>query len=497
LRRLTREQYDNTVRDLLSIDSHAADGIAPDEKAGPFAANVATPVSRLLVEQYGQAAEQMATAALPRIDALVACDRVALGDAACASHFVGTFGLRAYRRPLRADEQARFESMYAAAATRSGFAHAIQLVIQAMLQSPNFLYHSEFGVDSAAAGTTMALGAYELASRLSYFLWNTMPDDRLLEAGRTGALDTPTGLLAEAKRLLDDAHAPQAIASFHLQWLDLRDKLDDLQKDTAIYPTFNPAMVDAMRTETTTFADYVIRQGDGRLQTLLTAPFSFAAAPLRPVYGLSAAAQGDTSSPVYLDPSQRAGLLTQAAFLATHAHPDQSSPVQRGVTIRRNVLCEALPDPPPNVNPTPPALDPKATTRERFAQHTTDASCAGCHSLIDGIGLGFENYDGIGSFRTTENGLAIDATGQILGTSDLNGAFAGAVELAGKLAHSEEVQECVSRQWFRFAMGRLEAAGDECSLEVASTAFQRSDFNVKDLLLAVVSTDAFRYRSSQ
>jgi hypothetical protein len=495
LRRLTREQYENTVRDLLGIDIRSSDAIAPDEKAGPFAANVATPVSRLLVDEYEQMAEQLATTAVTGIDALVNCNRAAMGDAPCASNFIAAFGLRAYRRPLAADEQTRFETLEQGGAMRGGFAHGIQLVIQTMLQSPNFLYHQEFGIPQAAASAAIPLGAYEVASRLSYFLWNTTPDSALLDAARTGALDTEAGLLAQAERLLGGPHAPDAISSFHLQWLNLSDKLDDLQKDPAVYPTFNPAMVDAMRNETTMFADYVIRQGDGRLETLLTAPFSFVTSPLRSLYGLPTGAQADSSRPVNLDPTQRAGLLTQAAFLASQAHPDQSSPVQRGVTIRRNVLCEALPDPPPNVNPTPPALDPNATTRQRFAQHTADASCAGCHALIDGIGLGFENYDGIGAFRSTENGLPIDASGQVVATSDINGGFVGAVELAGKLAHSAEVQDCVSRQWFRFAMGRLETPGDTCSLTAASTAFKSSDFNVKNLLLAVVSTDAFRFRS--
>jgi hypothetical protein len=167
------------------------------------------------------------------------------------------------------------------------------------------------------------------------------------------------------------------------------------------------------------------------------------------------------------------------------------------VVIRRNVLCQGLPDPPANVNNTPPDPDPMATTRQRFALHTADATCAGCHNLIDGIGLGFEGYDGIGAFRTTENGQPVDATGNVTGTRDLNGPFVGAVELAGKLARSEEVRECVARQWFRFALGRLEKEGDACSLGAAYSAFRGSEFSVKELLLALVSTDAFRYRRAE
>jgi hypothetical protein len=210
------------------------------------------------------------------------------------------------------------------------------------------------------------------------------------------------------------------------------------------------------------------------------------------LYGATASSAADGTTA--LDPSQRAGLLTQAAFLSAHAHANQTSPVHRGLAVRKNLLCTDLPDPPANVNNNPPAPDPNATTRQRFEQHRTDPSCAGCHQLLDPIGVGFENYDAIGAYRTQENGLAVDARGEVFGADATSGPFVGAIELAQRLSTSAQVRACVQKQWFRFALGRLEGADDACSLASVDRAFTAGDFNVKSLLLALVTSDAFRYR---
>jgi hypothetical protein len=186
-------------------------------------------------------------------------------------------------------------------------------------------------------------------------------------------------------------------------------------------------------------------------------------------------------------------LLTQGAFLSAHSHANQTSPVHRGLAVRKNLLCTDLPDPPANVNNNPPAPDPKATTRQRFEQHRTDPTCAGCHELLDPLGVGFENYDAIGRYRSDENGLPIDASGKLTGTAS-GATFTGAVELAKKLATSPEVRACVQKQWFRFSLGRFEGADDACTLQALNADFEASDFDVKKLLLSLVTSDAFRYR---
>ncbi|HZO12317.1 MAG TPA: DUF1592 domain-containing protein [Polyangiaceae bacterium] len=489
LRRLTRAQYDNTIRDLVGVEGDPASGFSPDEQVGAFHSNAVAPVTELHVEQYMDAAEAIALAAVENLDELLPCDPASATTDACADMFIERFGLRAYRRPLDEQEVAELRTVFQTGKATS-FADGIRLVIQTTLQSPFFLYHVESDTSSTSSSIAK-LNGYEVASRLSYFLWSSMPDDALFDAAAIGELDTPDGLRAQAERMLADPKAGESIGNFHVQWLDLTD-LSELQKDTTLFPSFDDSMKEAMAQETMRFADYVIRQGDAKLSTLLTASFSFPSGPLLDLYGVSAPA--DPNEPVALDPKERSGLLTHAGVLAQHAHGNQTSPVARGVMVRENILCQTLPSPPENVNNTPPDPDPTLTTRERFAVHTQDPSCAACHQLIDGIGFGFENYDAIGTFRAEESGKAVDASGKILGTEDIDGAFNGVVELSKILAQSETVRQCVARQWFRYAFGRVESEEDEAGLAALHDAFARTDFDIRELILALVTSDSFRFR---
>jgi hypothetical protein len=492
LRRLTGEQLDNTVRDLLGTDRRPSESLPPDEAVGPFASNVTAPVTNAMVEDFMDVAEELAAEAVTDLDALLPCDPDDIGEDACASAFVETFGRRAYRRPLTDDEQAALFDLYQAGRDEAGFTAGIRLVVQAALQSPYFLYHAEFG--ELDEGDAVALTQYELAGRLSYFLWNTMPDDELFAAAEAGVLGDREGLRAEAERMIVDGRARDAIASFHLQWLGIAD-IESAEKDTDAYPEFTPALRRAMKAETATFTDYVIRYTDGTLGTLLTAPYSFPDGGVFGIYGVQEPVGGDDTTPVGLDPSQRAGLLTQPSVLAVHAHAAQSSPIRRGVLLRENLLCQMLPEPPPDVDNTPPDLDPDATTRERFEQHRADPACAACHELIDPIGFGFEHYDAVGRYRDVENDNPIDGSGALGGT-DVDGSFDGAVELAYRLAESDDVRSCVAAQWFRFAFGRIETEADACSRAAIDDAFADSGYRIPDLMLAIVTSDAFRYRAA-
>ncbi|MEM6992318.1 MAG: DUF1592 domain-containing protein, partial [Myxococcota bacterium] len=337
------------------------------------------------------------------------------------------------------------------------------------------------------------LADYELASRLAFFIWDSVPDTELLDAANAGDLRTPDGLRASAERLLDDPRAREAVGNFHIQWLGL-DELVDEYKDPAVYPGYSREVAEAMVAETHRFGSHVVLQGDGKLETLMTASYSYLDDELFEIYGVEKPSGHNAGVPVDLDPAERAGLLTQPAFLTAHALPNASGPIQRGVELRTNVLCAPPPPAPDDADVSPPTIDPNATTREAFEQHVADPSCAGCHQFIDGIGLGFEAYDGIGAFRTTENGLPVDATGAIFGT-DVDGEFDGAVELAHRLADSQQVRECVSRQWFRFAFGRLEQVEDQCSVQSLNEAFAESNYDVRALLLQIVQTDAFRLKA--
>jgi hypothetical protein len=463
-----------------------------DEKVGPFDGNVIAPIGDLAVEQYTVAAESVAKSAMGKLEALVPCDRTTRGDKTCSREFIQKFGKRAYRRPLSSDEQSAYAALFDAYAGQ-GYADALRVLVQTMLQSPTFLYHVELApaVPPKDGANLVALDAFELASRLSYFLVGTTPDDALLDAASDDTLLDDAILRTEATRLLEDPLADETLARFHLQWLAL-DALSELSKDGAAFPSFDQSVPSAMESELRRFVRYVMREDDGTLDTLLTAPYSFPSGKLAAVYGTEAAV--DDHTPVQLDPEQRAGLLTQSAFLAVHAHADQSSPIQRGKVVIRNLLCETLPDPPPNVIATAPAPADSTTTRQRFAEHAEDPSCAGCHVRIDGVGFGFEAFDAIGAYRTTENGKPVDTSGKFAGTLDLDGPFTGPVELARKLSQSDEVSACVTKQWFRYALGRFETQADSCSLDALAREFDASGRDVRSLLTSIVSSQAFRMK---
>jgi hypothetical protein len=517
MERLTQAQYANSVRQLLALANVSTDNIPSDSVIGTFASNVTTFLTDLDVQQYQSSAEAVAQAALAQAnwDSLVPCDHASLGDAACATQFVQTFGQRAYRRALTATEVGRYATLYqtfasstgpsstsagsslptGGAAATSGYNNGIRVVVQTMLQSPNFLYRPEIGATNETAGNAIPLTAFELASRLSFFLWNSAPDDTLLSTATAGTLTSPATLQAQAQRLLADPRARQSIASFHTQWLSVTTAAS-VTKDPSTYPSFSPTVAAAMAQETTDFANYVVLQGDGKLQTLLTAPFTIAGDALLGFYGVSRPSGASASDPLPLDPTQRAGILTQMAFLAVHAHPNESGPVQRGKYIRQNVICEPVPDPPANVNTTPPNPSPNATTRQQLVVHESVPSCAACHTLIDDLGFGFENFDGIGQFRTTEGTQPVDASGAFVALEDLHGAFNGPIELANKLAGSNEVHQCVTYQWLNYALGRAQTSDDACSQSRLVASFNASGQNIKQLLVDIVTADSFRYRNA-
>jgi hypothetical protein len=493
-RRLTRDQFNNTVRDLIGATGTPADALAPDEKIGPFNSNAIAPVDATLVQQHQELAASLATAAKARMAQISPCDLTTdTGTSTtCATRFVTEFGRKAYRRPLTSSEIQTYVSLFTLGKTGLDTANGFRLVVEAMLQSPFFLYHHDVGANGTPQAGTVAITPYELASRLSYFLWNTMPDDTLFARAADGTLTTDSVLTSEVQRMLASDKAAGTIALFHRQWLDVSELLDQT-KDATVYPRYNPALGDAMMQELAMYSDYVVRKGDGLMKTLLTSNMSFPQGGLFDLYGVAQPAGFKVGDPVMLDSSKRAGILTQAAFLTRWAHGNQTSPVHRGKLVRLNVMCGYVPPPPANANTTPPVPTAATSTRERFAQHDADPNCAQCHLLMDPIGLGFENFDGIGAFRTMDGLGAVDANGEIVSAgADLDGKFNGAVELANRLANSTEVSNCMVNQWFRYSMGRMETTNDACSIQGVRDAFTASGGNIRELLARVALSPAFR-----
>ncbi|HET6332373.1 MAG TPA: DUF1588 domain-containing protein [Polyangiales bacterium] len=486
MRRLTKTEYERVVADVFGVTGSVGSGLAPDERIdGVFASNISSPVAVVQLRQFLDAAESISSKL--KLDTLNTCDRAKLGDDACAKQFIATVGRRAYRRPLDKSESDRYATLFAAESKVEGYEPGLRLVVQAMLQSPHLLYHLELDDPNKTVPNGVArLPGYALASRLSFFIWSSAPDDALLDAAGSGGLDTDAGVLKEAKRLLADARARNGIQSFHEQWLGLL-KLDSASREQKLFPEWTPELVTAIRDETASFADYVIRNQTGDLPTLLGASYSFPTGPglkLRGVMSVPADGKVDMAA------DHAVGLLTQPAFLAAHAHSNQTSPILRGRALRERLFCQPLPDPPPDVAAVPPPLEPGLTTRERYAAHrTAGTSCVSCHSLIDDLGFALEHFDPIGRFRETEEGKPIDATGMLRQT-DVDGDMDGARALADRMSESEQVSRCYAKQWFRFAIGRGESEADKCAVQRVEEAFAKGG-SIRDMLIAITSSDSF------
>lgn len=474
VRRMTRFEYNNTVRDLLGDTTLPARDFGEEEETNGFNNNAQSLVTTsALADKYLRAAEGIAERATVDLGALSDCD---LSQAACADAFVAKFLQQAFRRPATDTELAAFAELY-----QTGLAEspriAVSLVITAALQSPAFLYRLEFAGHVPATTRIGKLDGFELASRLSYLLWGSLPDAELLEVAAQGRLVTKADVEREARRMLNDPRARDVVAEFHRQWLDY-ERVLNVGKDQQLFAGWSGDLANAMVEETRAYIDGVVFDGQGTLDALLTAPSVPAQELLVSYYGAT----------------ERRGLLTQGSLLSYNAHSNQTSPVHRGQLVRKEFLCDVVPPPPADVAIVVPEPDPNSTTRERLAMHAADPSCAGCHELMDPIGLGFERYDGAGRFRTDEAGSPVDASGELTGT-DVDGAFDGVDELSGKLAASEKVSRCYVRQWFRFGYGREASVEDKSTLDALGRSFAASGENIQELLVALTQTDAFMARS--
>jgi hypothetical protein len=408
-------------------------------------------------------------------DEWIGCD---LAQTSCVAPFIAWMGKRAFRRPLSEPVEDSLIALYEQARGEWGAAKAVELVLTAMLDSPYFLYHLEPTLGDAGA-EVVPLDGHEVASRLSYFLWGSMPDDDLTLAADTGVLATVEGIEAEAKRMLSDARASEAVDTFARQWLEL-ELLAEQVKDPDVFPSYDEALVADMEAETLTFVRDIVETGTDAA-TLLTATHTWATPALAALYGVTHPG-GAGMKRVDLDPETRAGLLTQASLLSSRAHAAETSWVLRGKFVREKLLCETLPPPPPGV-------DQKAANDP---DRLSNPECKSCHLQMDPVGVGFENYNAIGGHLDEgEDGEPIVAAGEVMGHPDI-GKFVGVVDLAGKLAKSDAVQRCLATQYFRYA-GRRDDSDDNCSIDAALQRFQASGRDIRELILGIAVSDAFRH----
>jgi hypothetical protein len=489
LRRLSASQYDHTVSDLFPGVDLPPQDLPVDPLIHGFDNHAAaqTP-SALVVEGWVRAASAVAATAW-ETPTWLPCPPDGGGyPDVCAREFVEDFGRRAFRRPLTAEEQADFEGLLLDVFLEDrDFGAAVQVTIQAFLLSPEFLFLPELG--DGAPGTRVPLDPYALATRLSYLLWSGPPDDALLDAAAAGALDDADGVEAEARRMLRDPKAERALADFHRQWLG-GSRLDRADPDPATYPAWDEDLRRAMRDELDSFVHHVLFEGDGTLPGLLLDRTFTGDAATAALYGVAPGA-------AELPAAERAGVLTRAAWLTATAKPVHPSPVQRGIYVLDHLLCDPPPPPPADIDTSAvdaDADDPR-TNRERYEVHSTTPVCAACHLAIDGIGMGFEHYDAVGAYRTTDAGFPVDAT-STLASGDLTDVdYDGALELSALLADSADVHRCYSTHWLRYGLGRTEATGDDAELAPLAAAFYASGGDVRELLVGLSRTETFRTRA--
>jgi dihydroorotase/N-acyl-D-amino-acid deacylase len=471
LRRLTHHEYNNIVRDLLGDSSQPASQFPPEDFVNGFKTQYqGQSLSPLLFEAYSQAAEKIARNALRR----GAIPRQA------NPQWVAQFGRRAFRRPLTGSERDRYQTLLAKGGP--------VLVVEAMLQSPAFLFRLE-ETDQAA------LQPYAAASRLAFTLWSTLPDEELLAAAERGELAQREGIRQQAQRLLADDRARENFDEFTAQWLRF-DRLLGAAKSRRLYPRFNREAAVAMTEEARRFLRD-LAFGDRNFMDFLTDPHGYMTADLAAIYEAPVPAREYERIP-FPAQSERAGLLGQAFFLASTAKPDDTSPTARGLFVREQLLCQHVPPPPPGVDTNLPVLseDRPLTNKERLQVHLSSPSCAGCHTLIDPIGLAFEKFDAIGGRRevaklvfaagkdkeeprTVE--LPLDTRGYLAGIRDAR--FQNPRELGELLARQPACQECVVKQLFRFASGRMETRADRPLLARLTARFRDSQFRFETLML--------------
>jgi len=472
LRRLRTEELQATLRDLLG-DQELEVGVEDGEVLTETAVRQLRDVAARAVE----ASERWDASVLP-------CDRSGARDDACAESFIDTFGRRAFRRPLSDDERTWLRGVYSDAADALGFGEALEVTAEVILQSPQLVW---VDVQGTGDGDVRDLGDYELASRMSYFLWGTTPDDALLDAAERGEL-TGDGLRAQTERLLDDERAQARVTDFLWEYMQLdggrlHHSLEELMKDDEVFDGWDDDLRHAMRVELEAFVKRTLDEGGGFAE-LLTSRDAYVNADLAALYGVDPPA--DEWGWVELPEGERAGILTRAAFLTVFGSHDVHSPIRRGVYVLEEVLCVELGDPPPDVDDSPIVPEEEdghvPTVREEVEHRTAGRECQTCHGVINPVGFAFERYDGIGAYR----GDAVDASGD-LQSSDVDGSLEDAIDLSERLASSEQAAACFAE---RFAYRALQG-GDECVMRSLAHDVAGAE-SLREMVLRVVESDAFR-----
>lgn len=477
--RLTELEISNTLRDLYGDEAGALAG-EPNQFAGASLESV-TAVDAIAQVQLAEAVAELVH---QRPD-VVTCDPA--DRDACTAQIVREQGLRILRHPIA---DARVDRYVAAAATQSSFEAGVYVVLAALLTSPDFLYRIERGAEGSSGGPR-ALTSWEVASRLSYAIWRSTPDDALLEAAAADELRTREQVQAQVRRMLDDPRARPVVVEFHRWWLHL-EQGRNVFRDAEDYPSFAEDDPSRWIAETERFVEHVVFDGEGSLYELFGASYSLVDPELAETYGVSSS---DPDAPTELPAAERAGLLTQASIVGGHAPDERVGAIYRGAFLFRQVLCGDIADPPAEIPPLPEA-DPHASLREQIEVATqSNQPCMSCHDQFNPLGLALGRYDAIGRFGDLDaNGIAVDDAVVLTGPGDLRGIeVTGGVELSNELASSAALRDCYVDQWFRYLTGRAPGPADQYSRSLAQYELEVADRDVRELLVSLLSSDALRY----
>ena len=493
--RLTRRQYDRTISALFGDDSKPASGFVPEpgSEQGFQNDSFQLRVRQAEAGQYQSAARTVAARAVSeRLEDLFPCSADKLGDAACQESFVREFGARTFRRALTDTEVERYLALYRLGVTKEGGELGLTVTLEAMLQSPYFLYRFELGAYEPGATGLTTLTEHEIAAALSYYLTDGPPDEPLLAAAEAGALSSADARRSHAERLLQTDSGKGPVVEFYRQLLEYS-SLDEVMKDPDVFPEFEGVRPE-FHGEMEAFVKYTIFEGEGSLGAMLTANYTFVNDRLGAFLGLPS--KGTDFVLARTDADKRAGLLSLAGLNSVLAAQTRTSPVNRGRFVREKLLCEHISDPPPTVDLNLPELEPGMTARQQLEAKTASASCRSCHSLMNPVGFGMETIDAIGRYRTEDNGQTLDSAGELTGTRDADGTFEGTPALAALLADSEQVQECMSIQAFRYALGRGENTADACTVVSIRDALASNGGDLKKIAPAIVQSDSFVVRDA-
>jgi hypothetical protein len=493
LHKLTAWEFANSLQDLLGSGVPLAP-VEADTIINGFATVGATSVSISpagvgTYETVLGNATAYAFADATHAGAVLSCVPQSTTDA-CLTQAINEFGRRAFRRALSSDETTLFVNLATTIGNQSGSSVLVGMrhAVWAILQSPQFLYRVELGAPSAADGGRLKYSSYEMASRLGATLWASVPDDMLLDAAAQDGLSTAAGALAQAQRMITDPRVHRSLVEFSDQFFDYFN-LGQAQKDPTMYPAWTPTLQAAMLTEVELRMDELTFTQKADYLSLFSSTTTSVNQELAKFYGVPFTATDGAFHPVTLPSgTPRVGILGAGAILAAHAHAQLTSPTLRGKYIDNMILCRSIPPPPPGVPPLPSIAPAGSTVRQMMVAHESEVSCASCHSTMDPVGFGMENFDSTGQYRTTDNGQPIDASGTLAGVT-----FDNLAQLGAAVQKNARTVPCLVSNMYENALGRLPVAQDDNELDQLISEFSASGNHIDQLLINLVGNDGFRF----